>query len=588
MSGSSGRASALIVLLLGLFCAALLVHQRFIGGDGRAYEATISGDGEGYYAYLIAAFIQRDLDHPRIKENLFSSTGDDHVIKFTCGTALLQAPFFLAAHLIATLSPWPADGQSPPYPIAIGIGSLCYAVLGLRYLRRLLQSFNLGDGPVAFALCILLLGTGLLYYAVLAPSMSHVYSFSMVACALDAGRRAWLAPARSTLLRTTFLLALVVLIRPTNLLIVLALPVLTIGGTHAPIAWLRKVDPRTWLAAGTLFIALIGLQPLLWYLQCGHFFVRPYSTEGFLWDRPMLWSVLFGARKGLFFYWPLLLLAVPGAVMLFRRSKVAGGALVIALLSIIYVTGCWWNWYYGWSYGMRPLIDVLPLFSIPIGFLANKLWSSARWSLLLGCVPFMALQLFQTRQYTLGIIDPENMDREKYAIIFLKGGDRSRGIFGGANMVPPYAPRGLDTLVDTRRDGDPFRPHWSESASSDGTFVLDATHPISPGIVVDNLRTRAGASIYLEVSLMRKALDVGAARTGVVVCSLSDDRAERIHITWPMEEVPQQDDRLWRHWRYAFIAPPPLHGERFSMHIEQTGQGTLLLKDVQVRVSVPR
>ena len=584
----SGRASALVVLLGGLLCAALLVDQRFIGGDGRAYESTISGDGEGYYAYLIAAFVQHDLDLPRIKDHLFSTSGDDRVIKFTCGTALLQAPFFLAAHLIAAFSHWPADGLSPPYTIAIGTGALAYMLLGMWYLRRLLLSFELGDGPVAFALCVLLFGTGLLYYAVLAPSMSHVYSFSMVACTLYAARRAWLAPAPYTLLRTAFFLALVVLIRPTNLFIGLALPVVTIGGTRTRIKWLRTFGPGGWLAMGTLFVAMLGLQPVLWYLQCGHFFVRPYSTEGFLWDRPMLWSVLFGARKGLFFYWPLLMLAIPGAVMVFLRSKISGTALVIALLSIIYVTGCWWNWYYGWAYGMRPLIDVLPLFGIPIGFFANSLWSSARWSLLLGSVPFMALQLFQTRQYTLGIIDPENMDREKYAHIFLEGGDRFRGIFGGANMVPPYAPNGLDTLMDTRRDGDVFRPRWSVSADSDGTFVLDAARSISPAIVVDTTRPRAGGSIYLEVSLMRKALDRGAARTGVVVCSLGDDRAERIHIAWPIEDVPQPDDRLWRHWRYAFIAPPALPGERFSMHIEQTGQGTLLLKDVQVRVSIPR
>ena len=85
-----------------------------------------------------------------------------------------------------------------------------------------------------------------------------------------------------------------------------------------------SVDPRSpeiAEAAASLPKALRGLghravvispQLLIYYQATGRVIVSSYGSLGFHWTEPRVFSVLSGVTKGLFFWSPLLLLAVPG------------------------------------------------------------------------------------------------------------------------------------------------------------------------------------------------------------------------------------------------------------------------------------
>jgi hypothetical protein len=69
------------------------------------------------------------------------------------------------------------------------------------------------------------LGTGLFYYTVMEPAMSHAYSFFLFCAFIPAADLAMQrVDKRSLTLLSMQSLALIVLVRPTNVVIVLAMP----------------------------------------------------------------------------------------------------------------------------------------------------------------------------------------------------------------------------------------------------------------------------------------------------------------------------------------------------------------------------
>ncbi len=493
MTGTRRLSNAVIIGFMAA-CTVLSVAWRFMGADGDAWSSVISSDGEGYYAYLEGGVVQGDLAHVRTAEHHFAPAGDGRVIKYFCGTAVLEAPLVIIAHGFCLLTGVPADGRSLPYAIAIGASALLFLAFGLFRLRSVLEGLSFSDGAIAMALSIICFGTGLGYYAIMTPAMSHVYAFAMLAWGLDGALRAWRSPSAFNLSLLALAMALLVLVRPTDAIAFIALPVVTLSHPRSFRNWSHEVRPSALITALAVLIGVALLQPILWHAQCGQFLVQPYSGEGFLWIRPMLWSLLLGARKGLFFYWPLLLFALPGLVPLWRLSRFAASSLLLALFAAAYVIGCWWIWYYGYSYGARPFIDMLPLFTIPIALFFNGLSGRMRRGLTAFVVPLLLLQCFQLWQYHVGIIHPYNMDREKYRMIFLRSDDRWRGAFSGANRVEPFAPSGLQLVAASANVKDSTR--WSggfitTEGGSGPLIQLDETHPFSPAFIVPALPVAA-------------------------------------------------------------------------------------------------
>ncbi len=103
-------------------------------------------------------------------------------------------------------------------------------------------------------------------------------------------------------------------------------------------------------------------------MATGHWFVYSYGDEGFNWLAPHTLNFLFSVRKGLFFWSPILLLAVVGIVARYKRRKQLYIGLVVFLLLIVYVSSAWEKWHYLGSYGQRVTADFMCVFAI---FLAS-------------------------------------------------------------------------------------------------------------------------------------------------------------------------------------------------------------------------
>lgn len=86
------------------------------------------------------------------------------------------------------------------------------------------------------------------------------------------------------------------------------------------------------------------------------------------------WSLssrlLWGEYRGLFFYAPILLLAIPGwVVLLIRRRWDVGVVSILVCLSVFAVNLSYPNWEGGWSTGPRLLLPLVPFAMIPVSAL---------------------------------------------------------------------------------------------------------------------------------------------------------------------------------------------------------------------------
>ena len=99
---------------------------------------------------------------------------------FSCGVAILQLPFFLLGHLFAGVFNYDQNGFSSPYGVAQLVGAACYAGAGCVLAFRTAWRFSSQESAL-LAIVSLFAASNLFYYTVYEPTMSHMYSFFLVA-----------------------------------------------------------------------------------------------------------------------------------------------------------------------------------------------------------------------------------------------------------------------------------------------------------------------------------------------------------------------------------------------------------------------
>ena len=424
-------------------------------------------DQVGYYAYLPALLTEGGLSFEdqrgprwdRFRTGGFAGFQDMEATgrrlnSYSPGVALLVAPFFALAHLVALVTPAAADGFSAPYRLLLALSGALYSALGLGVLFVTLRAWFTRE-VAATTVLALGLGTNLLYYATVEPAMSHGYSFFAFSVVLWATLTWARSPRLTTAITGGLALGLVVAIRPTNgLLAIVPLGFLAFGGGRdAHDAAERTGEGRgategadategAEAAAGAgrrggdvvgvarlhllaaLGASLVTAAPLFayWRFATGEWVANPYGAGTFMFSRPAVLDLLFSYRKGWFVYTPIMLCAFPGLIALRRHIRGLALPLAIYLVAAVYVTSSWWNWWYGGSFGMRAMIEACAVLAPAVA--AAVAWgttSSRRRRATFGAIGLLvALNLFQTYQYVRGYIHWDGMTRATYWSVFLR------------------------------------------------------------------------------------------------------------------------------------------------------------------------
>jgi len=380
-----------------------------------------------YYSYLPALFIHNDLSLDFTKENpeFFSNRFWPHrasngklVLKMSSGMAIIYSPFFAMAHLAAKPLGFEPDGFSPPYRIAISFGAILYLAIGLILLCRFLSKYY-SPITVSFTLLLTVLATNLWYYSTVEPGMTHVYNFTLFVLFITLLDKWLQSPSAKRSLVLGLLCGIISLIRPTNALIGILFLLWNIWGWNDLRNRIRFLFTK-WnkLLIIAIFATLIWVpQMIYWKMQTGQLFYYSYSDQGFFFLSPHITDGLFNFRKGWLIYTPIMILAM--AAMLFLPKYIKKAALAIPIFTAlnIYIIFSWWSWWYGGSYGARPIIDSYALLSIPLAaFIEQSFkWPKAIQTFALSVLAvLLAHGVFQTFQYYYGAIHWDSMTREAY------------------------------------------------------------------------------------------------------------------------------------------------------------------------------
>ncbi len=404
----------LFLLIISLFATTSVYLFRFNGPP-------IRSDGLGYYVYLPATFIYNDISlnkfidaYSKHYQDPVSNTWNgstkyqdtnNYLNKYPVGVAVMSAPFFIIAHTITLILNnfinLPPDGfSSYLYHAAQSFSGTFYALLGLFVLKRILDKyFKLKT--VYLTLIAITLGTNLFHYFTYDASFSHAYSFFLIALFLLLTIKWYKYPnvANSILIGITS--GLITIVRPTNIILVILFLLWGISINKFKIDIKNRISLYIKNYKKIVLILISGLvvvfiQLLYWYLITGKFLVYSYGEEGFNFANPQITNVLFSIRKGLFFWSPILLLILPGLILLYKNLKKEFLSVIVVLIMNLWIVASWWHWPYGGSFGMRALVDILPIMAIPLGLSINRILNLKNKKLKFGLLTLIIISILFT------------------------------------------------------------------------------------------------------------------------------------------------------------------------------------------------
>ena len=402
---------------------------------GRELASTpVRSDAVSYYVYLPAVFIHGDPSLAALADDCCGGQFPAYtvIIKWPgtgawvnphpIGVAVLASPFFALADLLARWGNLPRDGFWALHTHLTGLAGPVYLVVGLLFVARVLaRTFN--PRVVATTVVVLTFGTNLFHYATWDSLYSHVYAFCALAALMAVVPAFYEAPSVRTSAVVGVLCGLMVLVRHLNVLLLLLVPLYGLMDTAAVRRRLEWASQNRKALALTAAIAACTVLPQLWlyYRATGRWLVSSYGHLWFRFDDPRIVGVLFSTQKGLFFWSPLLLVALAGVLVVRGEARAWVPPLLVILPIQIYLVASWPDWQFGASYGHRAFTDDLALFAVP---LAGSLdWIAAsrrrRWAHVLVAV-LVLLSAAQMIQVWLGIMPMANVTWARYCALFLR------------------------------------------------------------------------------------------------------------------------------------------------------------------------
>ena len=396
------------------------------------WKGALESDAKGYYAYLPAVFIYKDLnfsflekveakyDQKHLYYDYRSNAHGALINKYYGGVAVLQLPFFLGAHAITSISGSDTDGYSKYYMLSISLASWFYHLFGLCFMVLLLQWYRVIPNIIVLTLLATSFGTNLFVYTIVEAGMSHVYSFSMVAAFLYFSMKVLVEGHRRSIFWWSLTLGLIVLCRPINVLVLLFLPFLFPNGK----AFLEKIKSMLGSFANMLllvlpFLVIISFQFIYYKLATNHFLVYSYDEEGFNFLNPQWINFLFSYKKGLFLYTPMYLFAAISLFFVKQFSLFQKVMWFISMCLVIYVFSSWWMWFYGGGFSGRVMVEFIPLFMLSLALFLNQLKGTKRIIAINSIVLLIAVCQLQSYQYRFYEIHYSEMTKEKYWDVFL-------------------------------------------------------------------------------------------------------------------------------------------------------------------------
>jgi hypothetical protein len=421
-----------------VLAAAIVAAAWYLALYGKIHAVEpIHSDGYSYYVYVPSLWLYHDPSLQKLANDLhggrypefagiFKWHGNGPLLNLhPIGTAILMSPFFVVADLLTRWSNLPPDGFSLYYQHGAAIGAIVYFLIGLAILRgMLLEQFT--PGVVLATLICLTWGTNLFHYAVVDGTFSHAYAFFLICVWMWIVERWWERPSMPLSLAVGAVAGLNVLVRHTNAIFILVLPLYGITTWNDLRDRVPALLVRWRLLAIAAVSGLVVLSPQLALYKwiTGEWVVNSYDAfgMGFHFGSPRVADVLFSTQKGLFFWSPILLLSVFGVFVASGRARAWILPAVTTFALQTWLIASWPQWQFGASFGHRGFTDG---FALAAPFLAASFaWASRRrWAapvFALASAACVLLSVAQMIQYWIGVLPMSDTTWAQYRDVFLR------------------------------------------------------------------------------------------------------------------------------------------------------------------------
>jgi hypothetical protein len=361
----------------------------------------VRGDGVGYYAFARALLIQRNLDfapdyqhaNPGFREARLDEAGNPkdefrtatgHLENhFTVGPAILWAPFLLLAHggvVVARAfgSRVARDGFSSPYLLAMATGTLVYGFFALLLSYRVACRF-VSERSALLATIAIWWASSLPVYMYFNPSWSHAHSAFAVALFFWYWLRTMDSRTAGQWLVLGLIGGLMLNVYYPNVLVVLLLLPEAVRAYRAAAkgASFREDALRLFLChAAFCLVMLVVLVPTFltkYFLYGGPFETGYIPVTRWAWGSPWFLALLFSANHGLFSWTPVLLFAVGGLLVFWRRFPAAGVSVLLVVGGFYYFMAAYPDWPGISSFGNRFFVSLTVFFVLGLATLVEAL-----------------------------------------------------------------------------------------------------------------------------------------------------------------------------------------------------------------------
>lgn len=378
-------------------------------------------DVEQYYSFLPDIFLKHNDDAAKKLQKA----------KVTLGMAVMYSPAFFIGHILAHTTGQNEDGYSEPYQKTFRWENIFICILGIWFCRKsLLYFFN--EIVVTISLVSIYFGTNLFIYTYSLAGMPHTYLFFLFSVFIFFTLKWILENKSSYLLALFFIGGMIVLTRPSDIIVFLFPLLFNVSGWKDFINRIKLFFSKpliTFLSILLFFIPIL-FQMLIWKKYVGEFLHYSYGNERFFFNDPQVINFLFSFRKGWLVYTPIMLFSLVGIIISAKKLKSFFPFLVLFFCLNVYILSSWWDWYYGGSFGCRALIQSYAFMIFPFSVFVSWIWElkllnyivkyAIRFLFIAVLFLFIKLNIFQSWQYRFQIIHWNGMNKEAYRFVFFK------------------------------------------------------------------------------------------------------------------------------------------------------------------------
>ena len=297
-------------------------------------------------------------------------------------------------------------------------GGFLYTVLGVVMISKILKKFYSNIVTIITATCFLF-GTNYLANVLFSPAMPHNILFFAYALIINLSIKWRDSNKVQYLIYLGIVLGALILARPSELVAVLIPMLWGVTGMESLKLRIKSFKAqKTQLLLFFMILLSFGIpQFAYWEILAGKWLVTDYGNpaEGMDFLYPHIFDVLFSFRKGWFIYTPIMALATFGFIFLKKHKPQFFFPLIIFFFVNVYIISSWSCWWYAGSFSCRAIVQSSFVMLFPLAEII-KYFSKSRFKIpfYFLLVSLITLNLFQTWQYSAGLINPDRMTMKAY------------------------------------------------------------------------------------------------------------------------------------------------------------------------------